>query len=161
MAYPDFTLVANSLDNEFHQRALIFCFVNDWKGITICHFMSLKLISNNAYRLLGVVATASKKDIERNKSKFNAFLRVNRPVPIQPLDFLKLLTEVQRDLDTISKAEGEISIPAGQLTHGMFWFVSTGHVDEECFQSLSNGNIDEAVTKWKSDGKKGTLGYSF
>lgn len=119
--------------------------------------MSLKLISNNAYRLLGVVATASKKDIERNKSKFNAFLRVNRPVPIQPLDFSKLLTEVQRDLDTISKAESEISIPIGQLTHGMFWFVSTSHVDEECFQSLSHGIIDEAIDKWKSDGEISSL----
>ena len=119
--------------------------------------MSLKLISNNAYRLLGVVATASKKDIERNKSKFNAFLRVNRPIPIQPLDFPNLLTEVQRDLDTISKAEGEISIPAGQLTHGMFWFVSASHVDEECFHSLSNGNIDEAVDKWKANGKISSL----
>lgn len=119
--------------------------------------MSLQLINNNAYRLLGVVATTSKKDIERNKSKFNAFLRVNQPVPTQPLDFPKLLTEVCRDLDSISKAESEISIPMGKLTHGMFWFVGINKVDEDCFKNLTSGDIETAVAKWKKDGTISSL----
>lgn len=119
--------------------------------------MSLQLINNNAYRLLGVVANASKKDIEHNKSKFNAFLRVNRPVPTQPLDIPKLLTEVCRDLDSIGKAESEISIPVGKLMHGMFWFVGRSKVDEECFKSLTNGDIETAVEKWRKDGTVSSL----
>ena len=117
----------------------------------------MNIIDNNPYRILGVFGNASKKDIERNKSKFNAFLRVNRPVPNLPIDFPFISADIQRSLETISKAEGEISIPIGQLTHGMFWFVSTSHVDEECFLFLSNGNIEEAVDKWKSDGEISSL----
>lgn len=119
--------------------------------------MGLQLINNNAYRLLGVVANASKKDIERNKSKFNAFLRVNRPVPTQPLDFPVLLTELCRDLDSINKAEGDISIPMGKLTYGMFWFVGMSKVDEECFKSLTSGDVETAVAKWKKDGTVSSL----
>lgn len=119
--------------------------------------MSLQLINNNAYRLLGVIATTSKKDIERNKSKFNAFLRVNRPVPTQPLDFPKLLIEVHRDLDSIRKAESEISIPMGKLIHGMFWFVGMGKVDEDCFKSLTSGDVETAVEKWRKDGTVSSL----
>lgn len=119
--------------------------------------MSLQVINNNAYRFLGVVATTAKKDIERNKSKFNAFLRVNRPVPTQPLDFPKLLLEVHRDLDSISKAESEISIPMGKLKHGMFWFVGMSKVDEDCFKSLTTGDVETAVERWKKDGTVSSL----
>lgn len=107
--------------------------------------------------MLGVTATASKKEFERNKSKFNAFLRVSRPVPPQPLDFPKWLGDIDRNLDTISNAESEISIPTGQLANGMFWFVRMSSLDDECFQHISEGDMEGAVDKWKAAGTVSSL----
>lgn len=119
--------------------------------------MKLKIIENNAYRMLGVYANASKKDIERNKSQFNAYLRVNRPIPNLPMDFTVLLDGINRDLESISLAEGDIAIPKSQLLYGLFWFVRTDGVDSTAFEYLTNGEITKAIDIWKEDGSASSL----
>lgn len=119
--------------------------------------MKLQIITNNAYRILGVAAPASMRDIECNKSRFRAFLNIDRPVPPQPLDFPQLLGDVNRDSETIRTAESEISLPAGKLAQGMFWFVRKSPLDDECFKVITNGDISEAERKWVADGSVSSL----
>lgn len=119
--------------------------------------MTLRIISNNSFRILGVFGNSSKKEILSNVSKFNAFLRVNQPVPALPQDMSVLLPPVKRDLDIINNAEGEVSISRGRLTHCFFWFVNTGATDKEGLNLLAKGNVEDATRMWRNDGSIGSL----
>ena len=111
--------------------------------------MVIESIATNSYRVLGVYANSPKKDILSKKGKFNAFLRVKKPVPAQPTELTSLLPSVDRSIDAINKAEGEVSIIQGQLQQSMFWFVNTGTKDEEAMKSLNSGAIDNAIRVWR------------
>lgn len=119
--------------------------------------MSLTSIVNNSYRILGVFSNASKKDIERNKSRFAALLRVNKPIPSFPSDLNNLLPPVERNPESISKAESEISISKGKLVQSFFWFVNVDNEDQECLQFLSEGRIADAIERWKKAGTISSL----
>lgn len=119
--------------------------------------MALNVISNNSFRILGVFGNSSKKEILGNKSKFNAFLRVNQLVPVQPLDLPELLPPVTRNLETTNSAESELTISKGQLVQCLFWFVNTGSKNSDGIDSLIHGDIDAAIRLWRNDGSIGSL----
>lgn len=119
--------------------------------------MVLDVISNNSFRILGVFANSSKKEILSNKSRFNAFIRVNQPIPILSYDMSNILPVVIRDLDAIDKAESEISISKGRLTQCLFWFVRTGDEDDGALDLLSKGDFDTPIRMWKKDGTVSSL----
>ena len=52
-----------------------------------------KIVLENPFRILGVFANATKKEIVANQGKANAFLKVGRPVEY-PLDLGKLMPSV-------------------------------------------------------------------
>lgn len=111
--------------------------------------MVIESIASNSYRVLGVYANSSKRDILSKKGKFNAFLRVKKTVPAQPTDLTSLLPPIDRSIDAINKAEGDISIIQGQLQQSMFWFVNTGMKDEEAMKFLNSGATDNAIRVWR------------
>ena len=119
--------------------------------------MALNVISKNSFRILGVFGNSSKKEILGNKSKFNAFLRVNQPVPVQPLDLLELLPPVTRNLEIINSAESELTISKGQLVQCLFWFVNTGSQNSDGIDSFVQGDMDTAIQLWRNDGSIGSL----
>lgn len=107
----------------------------------------LKAIQNNPFRVLGVYANSPKRDIVSNKGRMSAFLNVGREVTF-PLDLQGILPTIQRDADIVTNADSELSLPAGQLKHGQFWFVRTTPIDDIAFNHLLNGNIDNAIEMW-------------
>lgn len=107
----------------------------------------LKAIQNNPFRVLGVYANSPKRDIVSNKGRMSAFLNVGREVTF-PLDLQGILPTIQRDADIVANADSELSLPAGQLKHGQFWFVKTTPIDDIAFNHLQNGNIDNAIEMW-------------
>lgn len=107
----------------------------------------LKAIQNNPFRVLGVYANSPKRDIVSNKGRMSAFLNVGREVTF-PLDLQGILPTIQRDADIVANADSELSLPAGQLKHGQFWFVKTTPIDDIAFNHLLNGNIDNAIEMW-------------
>lgn len=108
----------------------------------------LKAIQNNPFRVLGVYANSPKRDIVSNKGRMSAFLNVGREVSF-PLDLQGILPTIQRNADIVANADSELSLPAGQLKHGQFWFVKTTPIDDIAFNHLLNGNIDTAIGMWE------------
>lgn len=119
--------------------------------------MVLNVISNNSFRILGVFANSPKKEILSNKSRFNAFIRVNEPIPVQSCDMSNILPIVIRDWDAINKAESEISISKGRLAQCLFWYVNTGDKDDEALKLLSKGDFDTPIRIWQKEGTVSSL----
>ena len=63
------------------------------------------LILNNPYKLLGVLSSDSPRDIERNISRFKAFLKIKKsPTSDYDLGFLNK-TDIERSEASISKSQ--------------------------------------------------------
>ena len=109
----------------------------------------LNLIANNPYRVLGVYANATKREILSNKSKSNALLNVGRAVEF-PLDFKEsgLLPSLDRTMGSITAAEACISIPKEQIKHAQFWFLKATPIDDVAFNHLIAGDISQAKEIW-------------
>ena len=115
-----------------------------------------KLISQNPYRILGVYANSTKKDIIANKGKATAFLKVNRPVEY-PLDMKGILPPLERTLDSMNEAEAHLAIAREQIKYTQFWFVKLTSIDDVAFNHLLAGHIDNAMEIWSKQASLSSL----
>ena len=107
-----------------------------------------KIVLQNPYRILGVYANASKKDIVANKGRATAFLKVNRPVEY-PLDLKGILPAPDRTLDLMNEAEGHLAIAKEQIKYAQFWFLQKmSPLDDIAFNHLLAGNMAGAIEIW-------------
>lgn len=109
----------------------------------------LNIIANNPYRVLGVYANATKREILSNKSKSAALLNVGRPVEF-PLDFKEtgLMPTINRTNESMTEAESRIAIPKEQIKYAQFWFLKSTPLDEVAFNHLIAGDISQAKEFW-------------
>ena len=115
--------------------------------MTLNSNLFLKCVSQNPFRILGVTANASKKDIIANVNKFKAFLKVGKPVN-GAFDTILGTSSVERTIETIESAEKAIELPIDQLRWSMFWFVNKTPIDKIALNHIQSGNIDKAIEIW-------------
>ena len=81
----------------------------------------MKLIHKNPYRIIGVLANASAKELQSQKSKIQAFVRVGKPVDSKyDFDFLQ---PVNRGEEAIRSAFSQIEQNQDKVRNALFWFV--------------------------------------
>ncbi|WP_146100189.1 hypothetical protein [Limnohabitans sp. TS-CS-82] len=120
----------------------------------------MDLVLNNPFRVLGLPATASTRDITKRISDLETFAELGK-LKTYPLD-LPSLGALDRSLEAIKDAARKIEQTEGRLFHSFFWFRAGDSVDELALDSLAAGNVDEAVELWdKQLGKKGTKKYTW
>ena len=107
----------------------------------------LKIVIQNPYRILGVYANSTKKDIIANKGKAIAFLKVNKSVEY-PLDLTTLLSPPIRTIEIINEAESHLAIAKEQIKYAQFWFLKMTPIDEIAFNNLVAGNVSRAIDIW-------------
>lgn len=108
----------------------------------------MDIITHNPFRVLGVFANASKKEILSSKGKIAAFAKVGKAVEC-PSDFVTLLDSVDRTETSIRKAESQITLSEDRLKASLFWFWSLTPVDKIAFYHLRGGDINKAVDIWR------------
>lgn len=120
----------------------------------------MELVLNNPFRVLGLPATASTRDITKRISDLETFAELGK-AKSYPHDFPGL-GALDRSLEAIKDAARKIEQAEGRLFHSFFWFRAGDSVDELALDSLAAGNVDEAVELWdKQLGKKGTKKYTW
>lgn len=107
----------------------------------------MKIIEENPFRILGVYANASKKDIVANKSRASAFLKINKSVSF-PLDLNSIMPPVERTLEMMNAAEAHLSIAKEQLKYVQFWFLKMTPFDDIAFNNLLAGDMVKAHEIW-------------
>ncbi|MDT7523455.1 hypothetical protein RAE21_13750 [Rhodoferax sp. TBRC 17198] len=120
----------------------------------------MELVLNNPFRVLGLPATASTRDITKRISDLETFAELGK-AKTYPHDFPGL-GALDRSIEAIKDAARKIEQTEGRLFHSFFWFRAGDSVDELALESLAAGNVDEAVELWdKQLGKKGTKKYTW
>lgn len=104
----------------------------------------MDIIRNNPYRVLGVLANASRKEIERNKSQIKAFAKVGK-TPSFPYDFENILGPVDRSEDNLNDAVSKLTFDKDKVAYGLFWFYNASFIDEETLRRLKENSLDYAI----------------
>lgn len=106
----------------------------------------MKSILNNPYRIAGIIANSSEKDILKQKSKIKRFSEVGKEITSE-LDF-PFLNSLQRTNANIDKAFSDIEQNQNKVVHSLFWFINLNPIDNTAIQHLISGNKGKAIEIW-------------
>ena len=106
--------------------------------------MGLDIITNNPYRVLGVLSNSLLKERVGNQNRLAAFAKVGKEVSF-PYDFEQVITEKpSRSPQSITTAINSLNLDKDRLKYALFWFIKTSPVDDISLKHLQSGNIDKA-----------------
>lgn len=104
-------------------------------------------IHDNPFRIAGIVANATQRNIEQQKSRIQAYSRVGKEITSE-YDF-PFLNKITRNANLIDKAFSDIEHNQSRINHSLFWFVNSSPVDATAIQHLISGNKEKAVEIWE------------
>lgn len=110
--------------------------------------LSLKLISQNPFRVLGTFINATQKDILANANKINAFYKVGKEIAFL-MDDIPDYPKVERSIESVNKALKSLDFDKERLKYSLFWFNDLFPYDEVSLKNISIGNIDKAISIWE------------
>lgn len=106
----------------------------------------MKLIQENPYRIVGILSSASTKEIQSRKGKITAYAKVGKQISSE-FDF-PFLNTIEKDHKNIEKAFSAIQQSKEMLDNSLFWFLKTNSFDETAITYLINGDKDKAIEIW-------------
>ncbi|WHF51775.1 hypothetical protein QGN23_00510 [Chryseobacterium gotjawalense] len=114
----------------------------------------MQKINNNPFRVIGIVANSSAKEIQSRRGKIQAYARVGKEISSE-YDF-EFLEPVARSEEVINTAFSEIEQHKNIIDHSLFWFTNLNPIDETAIQHLINGNKEKAIEIWEkiTEGKE-------
>lgn len=118
----------------------------------------MNIISNNPYRVLGVLSNSTRKEIERNKSQIKAFTSVGR-TPSFPFDFTEPLGTIDRTEGNLNDAISRLSFDKDKVVYGLFWFNNASSIDAEALKCLNEQGIEKAIDFLAWNGKANYSNY--
>lgn len=104
----------------------------------------MDIISNNPYRILGVLPGASYRDIEHNKHLINVFHKAGQ-VPVFSYDFENVFGQVVRTVESSNDAANKLSFNKYKVAYGLFWLHDASIVDKNALNILKEKSIWSAI----------------
>jgi len=121
----------------------------------------MEIIEKNPFRILGLFANSSEKELQKNKSKIKAYSKVGKTI-IFDTDF-PFLPVVNRTDNMLNYAYSKLQQNRDKVHYGLFWFLLLTPADEIAIRYLRTGNIEKAKEIWAkliSDGNVTSENYS-
>lgn len=112
----------------------------------------MELVHNNPYRIIGVWAGESERNILRQKTKAKAYLDVGKPIEFET-DF-NFLPEISRTEFLIDEALSNIEKQEQKVVNAFFWFSNLSDADAIALEHLTAGNIKKAADIWNKLAKQ-------
>lgn len=107
----------------------------------------MELIRNNPYRVIGVFANATERELHKQKAKINAYVKARKKIR-SDLDF-KILGNIDRTKESVSQAFSDIEQNRDRVNYVLFWFLNISPFDNAAFEYLKNGNEKKAIEIWE------------
>lgn len=107
----------NEQQTGFHAFLYVFMSKFRQQGRLLAVFVngiSMNILQNNPYRLLGVYSNSSTKERLANHNRMKAFLKVGKPVSF-PLDLPQYLSAVNRTESVVADADARLTLPKDQM----------------------------------------------
>ena len=120
-----------------------------------------EIILNNPFRVLGVYANSSYREIVASISKATKFLEVGKQVDY-PLDLprvknMNVESNLSHSLEDLDKALAMLSNSEERLKYAQFWFLRMTPLDEKAFDALFAGEQNNALSIWNREDNLSSL----
>lgn len=109
--------------------------------------MSLNLIQNNPYRVLGISILSTERELQKQITKSNRFAEVGKTISTNT-DY-PFFGDLDRSLDSINLAGKSVEQPINKILHSTFWFLNGNHIDNIAMESLQKDDFDKALGIWE------------
>ena len=109
--------------------------------------MTLSLIQNNPYRLLGIPILSSERELQKQITKSNRFAEVGKTFTCET-DY-PFLGDFDRNVDSINIAAKSIEQPLNKVLYSTFWFLNQNHIDNIAIESLQKSNFNKSIEIWE------------
>lgn len=104
----------------------------------------LNIITNNPYRILGVLSNSPLRERVGNQNRLAAFAKVGKEVSF-PNDFASVISDKPlRTSESISAANTALNLDKDQLKNALFWFIRVSPIDDIALKHLQSGNKEKA-----------------
>jgi len=105
-------------------------------------------IIKNAFRILGLPVTASKKEVVCRVEEIQTYITIEQ-TPQYDSD-LPWIGELHRNTESVRKAVQSIDNPNTKLEHLISWFWDIDKFDKRALNSLKHKNVEEAIDIWSA-----------
>lgn len=115
----------------------------------------MKSIYQNPFRVLGVWGNASEREIIRQKTRFNAYQKVNKEIEADT-DF-SFLPGIVRNEEAVQSSIASIEKTHEKIAWSLFWFSNFTPIDNTAINHLSTGDFEKAAEIWSKPAHQITL----
>ena len=106
----------------------------------------MQFVINNPYRILGLTANASSREVAKRVADLETFAEFGK-IKKYPLDLVEILP-LTRTVDTIQQAAKDIENDTDKLLYAFFWFAKVDSVDELAIECIENNQVQKAFEIW-------------
>ena len=106
----------------------------------------MDIIHENPFRILGLNANSTERELQKQIAKVKRYLDVGKTVHF-PTDYPFLRT-IERPIDAIHQASGQIEQSYKKFYYALFWFVSETSFDEIAHKKLEDNEVSSAIEIW-------------
>lgn len=108
----------------------------------------MNIYDENAFRILGLPVTASRRDIVRRVEEMQTLMTIGK-TPYYHSD-ISWIGEFHRNEESVRRALQVLENPNTKLVHLLSWFWIIDKHDNLAIDALNNGDIDNAVNIWSA-----------
>ena len=113
----------------------------------------MDIIKQNPYRVLGVLANCSERELQKQIAVIKRFSEVGKSKSFDhDFDFLG---SVSRSSEDVQLAASKIEQAHKKIHYALFWFINASHFDEIVFNNLKEENKGKAIDVWNKTLKNG------
>ncbi|WP_180048637.1 PspC domain-containing protein [Acinetobacter sp. YH12144] len=106
----------------------------------------MQFIINNPYRILGLTANASSREVAKRVADLETFAEFGKQKKYS-LDLIEI-APLTRTVDTIQQAAKDIESDTDKLVYAFFWFAKVDSVDDLAIECIENNAVQKAFEIW-------------
>ena len=108
-------------------------------------------ILNNPYRILGLLANTSAREINTRVNKLRMYIEADGEIPKDDdFGFPDSMGKPERSNVTIDKAKSELNLDDDRIANALLWFWKNNDIsDEVAFDALKDGDVNTAIGTWQ------------
>jgi hypothetical protein len=119
----------------------------------------MNIISDNPFRILGLLSDATLKEQTKQISKLKMYLEAEQEPQV---DYsFPVLGQFKRSVEIVTAAAAKLTLDKDKMEAALFWYYNGNTVtDEQAFDALKESNIQTAYDIWAKRTLSGTLTQS-
>ncbi len=106
----------------------------------------MEIISKNPFRIAGLFANSTERELQKNKAKIRAYSKVGKEITFDT-DF-PFLPRVDRNEHTLNIAFSKLQQNQDKIHYGLFWFLNLSPIDKTAIEYLKKGYFQKAKEIW-------------